>query len=62
MKHNTDIEKTLTMMMTAYQQKPVWHISVIEPYFFIQGTFVDLEMEAAKQSIREFAVIAKRMQ
>jgi len=48
--------------MQGFQQKPVWHISVIEPYYFIQGTFIDTEMEIAKSTISEFAIICKRMQ
>ena len=34
-----DLEKQMGDIMLTFEQKPAWHLKVLEPHYFIQGTY-----------------------
>lgn len=47
--------------MLSFEQTPVWYLKTLEPHYFIQGTFQDVEIEQAKKELVTFASKCKRM-
>ena len=50
------------MLKINSNQKTTWHVKQIEPYYFIQGTFYDPDIEEAKVVIKEFNTQIKQVQ
>jgi len=52
LKPQVNLEKELNELLTSYSNKKTnWHIKQLEPFYFIQGSFYDPDMEEAKKLI-----------